>query len=135
MRPRPNLGLSPVDVRPSSNPEFIASGVIVHSDAGSQYTSLAFTRKLLDLGLAGSVGRFGSAYDNAMTYRTIGPYKMELVHRRAAGWDIPEDFGLGTARWVAWFNRHRLHEMLGRFTPIKIKTSYLHEQSLPRRAA
>ena len=57
--------LQAVNERQRSSAQFIANGVIVHSDAGSQYTSLAFTEKLLDLGLAASVGRVGTAYDKA----------------------------------------------------------------------
>ena len=79
--------LQAVSVRQRSNATFVADGVILHSDAGSQYTSLAFTEKLLDLGLAPSIGRVGTAYDNALIESTIGLYKAELVHRRACGWD------------------------------------------------
>ena len=124
-----------VSVRRRSNVDFVAEGVIAHSDAGSQYTSLAFTEKLLDLGIAGSVGRVGTAYDNALMESTIGLYKTELVHRRATGWDSREELELATARWVAWFNRDRLHEMLGYFTPIEIEAAYVHQQGLPRQAA
>jgi transposase InsO family protein len=127
--------LQAVSVRRRSNVDFVAEGVIAHSDAGSQYTSLAFTEKLLDLGIAGSVGRVGTAYDNALMESTIGLYKTELVHRRATGWDGREELELATARWVAWFNRDRLHEMLGYFTPIEIEAAYVHQQGLPRQAA
>jgi transposase InsO family protein len=127
--------LQAVSVRRRSNVDFVAEGVIAHSDAGSQYTSLAFTEKLLDLGIAGSVGRVGTAYDNALMESTIGLYKTELVHRRATGWDGREELELATARWVAWFNRDRLHEMLGYFTPIEIEEAYVHQQGLPRQAA
>jgi transposase InsO family protein len=127
--------LQAVSVRRRSNVDFVAEGVIAHSDAGSQYTSLAFTEKLLDLGIAGSVGRVGTAYDNALMESTIGLYKTELVHRRATGWDGREELELATARWVAWFNRDRLHEMLGYFTPIEIEAAYVHQQGLPRPAA
>ena len=102
--------LQAVNVRQRSSASFVADGVIVHSDAGSQYTSLAFTEKLLDLGLAPSIGRVGTAYDNALIESTIGSYKTELVHRRGHGWDGREDIELATARWVAWFNHQRLHE-------------------------
>ena len=71
--------LQAVNVRQRSNATFIADGVIVHSDRGSQYTSLAFTEKLLDLGLAPSVSRVGTAYDNALIESTIGRYKTELA--------------------------------------------------------
>jgi len=127
--------LQAVSVRRRSNVDFVAEGVIAHSDAGSQYTSLAFTEKLLDLGIAGSVGRVGTAYDNALMESTIGLYKTELVHRRATGWDGREELELATARWVAWFNRDRLHEMLGYFTPIEIEAAYVQQQGLPRQAA
>ena len=101
----------------------------------TQYTSLAFTEKLLDLGLAGSIGRVGTAYDNALIESTIGLYKTELVHRRAYGWDGRVDLELATTRWVEWFNRQRLHEHLGYSTPIEIEAAYIHQQGLPRQAA
>jgi putative transposase len=69
--------LQAVNERQRASAQFIANGVIVHSDAGSQYTSLAFTEKLLDLGLSASVGRVGTAYDNALIESTIGLYKTE----------------------------------------------------------
>ena len=57
--------LQAVNVRERSSATFVADGVIVHSDAGSQYTSLAFTEKLLELGLAASIGRVGTALAGA----------------------------------------------------------------------
>lgn len=41
------------------------NGLIHHSDAGSQYTSIAFTAELLEAGIAGSIGTVGDALDNA----------------------------------------------------------------------
>ena len=122
-------------MRQRSSASFVANGVIVHSDAGSQYTSLAFTEKLLDLGLAPSVGRVGTAYDNALIESTIGLYKTELVDRRATGWDGRQDVEAATARWVSWFNRDRLHAELGYLTPFEMEIKYVHEQGLPRQAA
>ena len=127
--------LQAVNERQRSSAEFIANGVIVHSDAGSQYTSLAFTEKLLDLGLAASVGRVGTAYDNALIESTIGLYKTELVHRSATGWDSRRQLEAATARWVAWFNRDRLHERLGYRPPIEIEMEYVQKQGQPRQAA
>jgi putative transposase len=39
------------------------SGLVHHSDAGSQYTSIAFTQRLTDAGIAPSVGSVGDALD------------------------------------------------------------------------
>ena len=38
-------------------------GVICHSDAGSQYTSIAYTERLEDVGAAPSIGTVGDSYD------------------------------------------------------------------------
>ena len=127
--------LQAVNVRQRLNAAFVADGVIVHSDAGSQYTSLAFTEKLLDLGFAGSVGRVGTAYDNALIESTIGLYKTELIHRRGIGWDSRQELEAATARWVAWFNRDRLHAELGYLTRFEMEIKYVQEQGLPRQAA
>ncbi len=37
------------------------SGLVAHSDAGSQYTSIAFTTRLIDEGADPSVGSVGEA--------------------------------------------------------------------------
>ena len=124
-----------VSVRRRSDLTFIADGVLVHSDAGSQYTSLAYSQKLLDHGLVGSIGRIGTAYDNALMESTIGLFKTELIHRRQTGWQSRQEVETATARWVTWFNRDRLHGELGHFTPIEVEMEYLHQQRLPRQAA
>lgn len=59
--------------------EFTSTGLVHHSDAGVQYTSLAFTETLTETGIDGSIGTVGDALDNAMMESTIGLYKTELV--------------------------------------------------------
>ncbi|MEW6448644.1 MAG: DDE-type integrase/transposase/recombinase [Bacillota bacterium] len=44
----------------------LENGLIHHSDHGSQYTSLAFTRRLQEAGIFGSMGSVGDALDNAV---------------------------------------------------------------------
>jgi transposase InsO family protein len=41
------------------------SGLVCHDDAGSQYTSIAFTERLAAVGAAPSLGSVGDALDNA----------------------------------------------------------------------
>src|SRR3712207_2422614 len=43
-----------------------APGLVHHSDRGVQYTSLSFGKRLKEEGLVPSMGRVGSAYDNAL---------------------------------------------------------------------
>ena len=39
------------------------TGLVHHSDAGSQYTSIRYTRRLVDAGVRASVGSVGDSYD------------------------------------------------------------------------
>jgi putative transposase len=52
-----------MDVRHRSHFHWAPTGLIHHSDAGSQYTSLALTAELIDAGIAGSIGTVGDALD------------------------------------------------------------------------
>ena len=54
-------------------------GLTVHSDAGSQFTSIRYTERLAELGAAPSVGSVGDSYDNALAETVIGLYKSELI--------------------------------------------------------
>lgn len=85
--------------------------LIHHDDKGSQYTSLALSQRLSDLGNAVSTGRTGTALDNAATETTIGLYKTELIRSRS--WTSRQEVETATAAWVKWFNKNRLHSALG----------------------
>lgn len=108
------------------------TGLIAHSDAGSQYTSVALTQRLIDESVDPSVGSVGDALDNAMTETTVGSFKNELI-RRQGPWRDVEHVELGTAEWVVWFNTERPHEHLDDFTPETIeKLHYDHKRPLPK---
>ena len=124
-----------VNVRRRTDPRFVADGVIHHSDAGSQYTSLAFSQKLVDHGVNGSIGRVGTAYDNALMESTIGLFKSELIYARQAGWVTRQEVGTATMRWVTWFNRRRLHSALDYVSPLDFEMAYTQRQVLLRQAA
>jgi putative transposase len=117
--------LQAVSERQRSGVELAAGGVIIHSDAGSEYTSLAFTEKVMELGLSASVGRVGTAHDNALIESTIGLYKAELVDRNAVGWRSRSELEAATARWVWWFNNRRLHGELGYRPPVEFEMEYI----------
>ena len=85
-------------------------GLICHSDAGSQYTSIAYTDRLAEIGAAPSIGTVGDSFDNAMAETAIGLFKTEL-HRNPAAlaanggpWRGLDDLEIATCGWVAWFN-------------------------------
>ncbi|MFE7762847.1 IS3 family transposase [Streptomyces sp. NPDC057438] len=108
-------------------------GLVHHSDAGSQYTSFAFTAHLLEAGIDASIGTVGDALDNALMESQIGLYKTELIKPRKP-WHGLADVELDTAEWVDWFNSQRLHSAIGDVPPHEHETNY-YAQHQPQPAA
>ena len=107
------------------------TGLIARHDAGSQYTSVAFTQRLLDEGVDPSVGSVGDALDNAMAETTVGSFKNELI-RRQGPWRDVDHVEIGTAEWVVWFNTERPHGHLDDFAPEAVENlHYDHRRALP----
>jgi putative transposase len=88
-----------------------------------QYTSFAFTSRLIEAGVDPSVGSVGDAYDNALAESQIGTYKTELI-RPEGPWRDVEHVELETLRWVHWFNHERTHESVDDLTPIEVENAH-----------
>jgi putative transposase len=93
--------------------------LIHHSDAGSQYTSYAFTQVLDDHGVLGSIGTVGDAYDNALAESFVDSFKTELIADRV--WRTRSQLELAIVEYVGWFNDVRLHEALGDLPPAEFE--------------
>jgi putative transposase len=102
------------------------TGVIHHSDAGSQYTALRYRSRLDDVGALASIGTVGDSYDNALAETVIGLYKTECIHREGP-WRDAAHVELATCSWVDWFNTNRLHSALGYLTPMEYETGYFQD--------
>ncbi len=101
------------------------AGLTVHSDAGSQFTSIRYSERLAEIGAAPSVGSVGDSYDNALAETVIGLYKAELIrgpHHRP--WDSATDVELATLGWIHWHNSQRLHTHLGDVPPTEFEAAY-----------
>jgi putative transposase len=94
------------------------TGLVHHSDRGVQYTAISFGKRLREAGIVPSMGRTGTALDNAMAESFIATLKTELVHRhyfpdreaaRSAIFEYLEGF----------YNRRRLHSALGYKSPVR----------------
>ena len=59
-------------------------GVIHHSDRGSQYTTLAFGKTLIEGGVLPSMGRRGDAFDDALAESFFATLETELSERRCS---------------------------------------------------
>lgn len=101
--------------------EWTGRGLIHHSDAGSQYTSVAFTAELLEAGITGSIGTVGDALDNALCESTIGLFKTEAIHDGGPTWTDRAAVEWQVARWVHWYNHQRLHSSIGYLPPIEFE--------------
>ena len=99
------------------------TGLVHHSDAGSQYLSMRYTDRLVDAGIAPSVGSQGAAYDNALAESVIGLFKTEVI-RRKGPWRTLEAVEFATLVWVDWFNLRRLLGPIGDIPPAEFEAQY-----------
>lgn len=104
-----------------------ASGVIFHSDRGSQYASAAMRQELDENGMVQSMSRKGDCWDNAPTESFFNTLKTECVYRTryltraAAGKELFEYIEV-------FYNRKRLHSTLGYRTPVSFLDEWKREQ-------
>jgi putative transposase len=100
-------------------------GLVAHSDAGSQFTSIRYSERLAELGAQPSIGSIGDSYDNALAETVNGLYKTELIRGPGQGpWKTIEEVELATLGWVHWHNTERLHGYLGDVPPAKFETAH-----------
>ena len=105
-------------------------GLVAHSDAGSQFTSVRWGERLAELGAVPSVGSVGDSYDNALAETVIGLYKTELIRGPTGGpWRSVDDVELATLGWVHWHNTQRLHSHLGDTPPAEFEEAYAARQA------
>jgi len=109
----------------------VSSGLIHHSDHGSQYLSIRYSERLAEAGIEASVGSVGSAYDNALAETINGLYKTEVIRKRGP-WKNLEAVEYATLEWVHWFNTVRLFEPIGNIPPAELEKAYYTDlHSLP----
>lgn len=92
------------------------SGLIHHSDRGSQYLSVRYTERLADAGIDPSVGSLGDSYDNALAESVIGLFKAEVI-KFCGTWKSVGQVEWETLQWVSWYNTERLHSAIGHTPP------------------
>ena len=100
------------------------TGLVHHSDRGSQYLAIRYTARLEQAGAITSVGSRGDSYDNALAETIIGLYKAELIRHRGP-WHSVALVEAATAWWVGWFNTRRLYRPLGDIPPAEYEQHWL----------
>jgi putative transposase len=105
-------------------------GLITHSDAGSQFTSIRYGERLAEIGAVPSIGTVGDSYDNALAEAVNALYKTELIRGPGQGpWRTVEDVELATLGWVHWHNNDRLHGYLDDVPPVEFEAAYAAQQA------
>ncbi len=99
-----------------------------------QYTSDAFAEACGKLGITQSMGRFGSAHDNAAAESFFSTLEHERLSRRT--YTTRVEARQDVARWIDDFhNRRRKHSANGMKSPINYETEYHKLQSETAKAA
>jgi putative transposase len=102
-------------------------GVIMHTDQGGEYTARLFRQACGRLGISQSMGRPGSALDNAVIESWHSTLEFEL--RRIEHFATRAAARAGVAAWIEDCNHHRRHSALGRVSPVD------YERALARKDA
>ena len=97
------------------------AGVIFHSDRGSEYTAHRFRAACERIGIRQSMGRPGSALDNAVIESWHSTLEFEL--RRLEDYATKAEARVGVAEFIDEYNRDRRHSALQMQSPIDYELS------------
>ena len=112
------------------------AGVIMHTDQGSEYTAKILRAACERMGITQSMGRAGSALDNAVieSWHSTLEFELRSVQRFAT----KAEARAGVAAWIDEYNRDRKHSSLtvmgGMRSPIDYELALRAEQD-PKAAA
>ena len=105
-------------------------GLVHHSDRGCQYTSTAFGARCVAAGIRPSMGRVGSAHDNAMAESFFATLECELIDRTR--FDNPHHASLEVFDFIeGFYNPTRRHSSIGNVSP-NVFERRAAEKRLPR---
>jgi transposase InsO family protein len=100
-----------------------AAGLVHHTDRGCQYTAADYAALLAGRGIAQSLGRPGTCWDNAVAESFFATLKIELVDRYA--WPTRRQARTAVFEFIeGFYNRQRRHSTLGYLSPAAFEADY-----------
>ncbi len=100
--------------------EINQNGLILHSDQGSQFTSLQFILYCQEHGITQSMSKAGCPYDNAPMERYYNTLKAELINRYNFRNDEELNHAISEYAYV-WYNQVRPHSYNNYQTPFETR--------------
>jgi putative transposase len=98
------------------------SGLVHHSDRGSQYASGDYRRALESRGITASMSRKGNCWDNAVAESFFSSLKMELVFNK--DFTTRAEATSSIFEYIeVFYNRQRRHSSLGYVSPTEYEKS------------
>lgn len=105
-------------------------GVIFHSDRGGEYTGELFETACRSLGVKQSMGRVGSALDNAVSESFNSTIKVEYIHRQRFATRAEARYKIAT--WIVeFYNPRRRHSACEGMSPINYERHMAEVRSNP----
>jgi putative transposase len=99
------------------------TGLVFHSDRGSQYASGDYQTALQKASILCSMSRRVNCWDNSVAESFFGTLKTELIHPR-----MFSSRGIARttiAEWIeVFYNRQRLHSKIGYLSPLQFEENY-----------
>ncbi len=98
------------------------TGLVFHSDRGSQYASDDFSRLVKRHGIVPSMSRKGNCWDNACSETLFASLKVERLHGRQ--FQTIREAKDETIAWLLWYNRTRMHSTLDYVSPMQFEQDW-----------
>jgi transposase InsO family protein len=96
------------------------AGCILHSDRGSQFRARKVHRALSRHHMVGSMGRVGTAADNAAMESFFALLQKNVLNRHR--WTTRDELRIAIVTWIErTYHRRRRQDALGRLTPIEFE--------------
>jgi putative transposase len=92
------------------------TGVVFHTDQGGEYTGALFAKACANAGITQSMGRTGSALDNAVSESFHSTLEFELLAEHAP-FATRAQARRAVADYLEYYNHHRRHSTCGMLAP------------------
>ena len=95
------------------------AGVVLHTDQGGEFTGAALTRVCTRAGITQSMGRTGSALDNAVAESFHSTLEFELLSRNR--FTTHDQARQAVTAWLQEYNTVRFHTTNGMLSPVEFE--------------